>query len=330
MMGGHIDGGWTEMICVPAAQVFALPQGVDPAVAPLLEPLAVAVHAVMEQVPLRAGDAALIIGAGPIGLLCGILALEAGASRVVITGVADDAGRLELARELGMEAVDVDVDDPAAAFGPEGADVIYETSGNAAVAERMLMLVRKAGRLSGLIIFLLIAPLLTSIIMRTFGWQVLFARRGLVNQWLVTDLGLLDAPLRLLNTPGLAIAALVHVLVPFAVLSIASVLQGIDRRLEEGALMLGASRFRTFWEVTLPLTMDGIGTGAILVFMIANGSFVTLVLLGGGFQTLPLLIYQQFNTTRDFALASTMSTILLVIALACLWLQLRLVRRQGV
>ena len=192
------------------------------------------------------------------------------------------------------------------------------------------VLVRKAGRLSGLIIFLLIAPLLTSIIMRTFGWQVLFARRGLVNQWLVTDLGLLDAPLRLLNTPGLAIAALVHVLVPFAVLSIASVLQGIDRRLEEGALMLGASRFRTFWEVTLPLTMDGIGTGAILVFMIANGSFVTLVLLGGGFQTLPLLIYQQFNTTRDFALASTMSTILLVIALACLWLQLRLVRRQGV
>tara|TARA_R110000868_G_scaffold265011_5_gene523796 strand:+ start:13889 stop:14701 length:813 start_codon:yes stop_codon:yes gene_type:complete len=191
------------------------------------------------------------------------------------------------------------------------------------------VLVRKAGRLSGPIIFLLIAPLLTSIIMRTYGWQVLFARRGLVNQWLVTDLGILDAPLRLLNTPGLAIAALVHVLVPFAVLSIASVLQGVDRRLEEGALMLGASRFRTFFEVTLPLTMDGIGTGAILVFMIANGSFVTLVLLGGGFQTLPLLIYQQFNTTRDFALASTMSTILLVIALACLWLQLRLVRRQG-
>lgn len=192
------------------------------------------------------------------------------------------------------------------------------------------VLVRKAGRLSGLIIFLLIAPLLTSIIMRTFGWQVLFARRGLVNQWLVHDLGLLDAPLRWLNTPGLAIAALVHVLVPFAVLSIASVLQGVDRRLEEGALILGASKIRTFFEVTLPLTLDGVGTGAILVFMIATGSFVTLVLLGGGFQTLPLLIYQQFNTTRDFALASTMSTILLVIAVACLWLQLRLVRRQGV
>lgn len=191
-------------------------------------------------------------------------------------------------------------------------------------------LVRKAGRWSGLIIFLLIAPLLTSIIMRTFGWQVLFARRGLVNTLLVQDLGLLDQPLRFLDTPGLAIAALVHVLVPFMVLSIAAVLQGIDRRLEEGALVLGAGRWRTFLEVTLPLSLDGIGTGAILVFMIANGSFVTLVLLGGGFQTLPLFIFQQFNTTRDFGMASTMSTVLLVIAMACLYLQLRLVRRQGI
>lgn len=190
-------------------------------------------------------------------------------------------------------------------------------------------LVRKAGRWSGVTVFLLIAPLLTSIIMRTFGWQVLFARRGLVNTFLVQDLGLLEQPLRLLNTPGIAIAALVHVLVPFMVLSIATVLQGIDQRLEEGALILGAGPWRTFREVTLPLSVDGIGTGAILVFMIANGSFVTLVLLGGGFQTLPLFIYQQFNTTRDFGMASTMSTILLLIAVACLYLQLRLVRRRG-
>lgn len=190
-------------------------------------------------------------------------------------------------------------------------------------------LVRKAGRFAGLIIFLLIAPLLTSIIMRTFGWQVLFARRGLVNDLLVDQLGILSAPLRLTNSPEIAIAALVHVLVPFMVLSISTVLQGIDGRLEESAKILGASRLRTFWEVTLPLSLDGIGTGAILVFMIANGSFVTLVLLGGGMQTLPLMIYQQFNTTRDFGMASAMSTILLLIAVLCLFLQLRLVRRRG-
>ncbi|MCP8894854.1 ABC transporter permease [Shinella daejeonensis] len=190
-------------------------------------------------------------------------------------------------------------------------------------------LVRKAGRWAGVVVFLLIAPLLTSIIMRTFGWQVLFARRGLVNNLLVDQLGVISSPLRLTNSPEIAVAALVHVLVPFMVLAIATVLQSVDRRLEESAKILGAGRWRAFWEVTLPLSMDGIGTGAILVFMIANGSFVTLVLLGGGIQTLPLLIYQQFNTTRDFGMASAMSTILLVIAVFCLFLQLRLVRRQG-
>lgn len=94
-------------------------------------------------------------------------------------------------------------------------------------------LVRKAGRWAGLIVFLLIAPLLTSIIMRTFGWQVLFARRGLINNLLVDQLGLISAPLRFTNSPEITIAALVHVLVPFMVLSISTVLQGIDRRLEE-------------------------------------------------------------------------------------------------
>src|SRR5690606_15918374 len=74
-------------------------------------------------------------------------------------------------------------------------------------------LVRKAGRWAGLVIFLLIAPLLTSIIMRTFGWQVLFARRGLVNNLLVDQLGILSTPLRLTNSPEIAVAALVHVLV---------------------------------------------------------------------------------------------------------------------
>jgi putative spermidine/putrescine transport system permease protein len=190
-------------------------------------------------------------------------------------------------------------------------------------------LVRYSGRWSGLIIFLLIAPLLTSIIMRTYGWQVLFARRGLVNTLLVQDLGILGQPIRILNTPEIVVIGLVHVLVPFMVLSIASVLQGIDRRLEESAQLLGANRLRTFWEVTLPLSFEGISTGSILVFMIANGSFVTLVLLGGGLKTLPLLIFQQFNTTRDFGMASAMSTVLLVVALACLYVQLRLVRRGG-
>jgi putative spermidine/putrescine transport system permease protein len=191
-------------------------------------------------------------------------------------------------------------------------------------------MVRHASRWAGLIIFLLVAPLLTSIIMRTFGWRVLLARRGFVNSLLV-DNGVIDAPLNLLNGPVVALVGTVHVLVAFMVLAIASSLQGVDRRLEESAMLLGASRTTTFFRITLPLTLDGIGTGFILVFMIANGSFVTLLLLGGGsIQTLPLLIYQQFNTTRDFALAAAMSNVLLATAIACLVLQIRLLRRKGV
>lgn len=187
-----------------------------------------------------------------------------------------------------------------------------------------------SGGLYNLIIFLLIAPLLTPIIMRTFGWQVLLARRGLVNEWLLS-LDLISKPLALLNSPIAVVLGLVHVLAPFMILSVASVLAGIDRRLEESARMLGASKARTFLKITLPLSMDGLGTGAILVFMLANGSFVTLLLLGGGsLQTLPLLIYQQFNTTRDLPFAAAMSNVLLLLALVCLFFQLRLIRRKGV
>lgn len=218
--------------------------------------------------------------------------------------------------------------------------VIAETVGLSVVVTLVCLLmsypvayfmVRHAsGRTYDLIIFLLIAPLLTSIIMRTFGWQVLLARRGLINEGLLA-VDLIDRPLGLLNSPAAIVIGLVHVLVPFMVLSIASVLQGIDRRLEESARILGAGKLQTFLRVTFPLSIDGVGTGAILVFMLANGSFVTLLLLGGGtLQTLPLLIYQQFNTTRDFPFAAAMSNALLVLAVLCLYLQLRLIRRRGI
>ncbi|SDR63459.1 putative spermidine/putrescine transport system permease protein [Rhizobiales bacterium GAS113] len=191
-------------------------------------------------------------------------------------------------------------------------------------------LVRRAGRLAPLMIFFLIAPLLTSIIMRTFGWRVLLARKGLVSTWLL-DLGVIDRPLDLLNQPVAVYLGLVHVLVPFMVLSIAPVLQVIDRGLEESARVLGANGLQTFLKVTLPLSLDGIATGAILVFMLTNGSFLTMLLLGGGtVVTLPLMIYQQFNLTQDVAFAAAMGNTLLCFALICLFLQIRLIRRRGV
>ncbi len=190
-------------------------------------------------------------------------------------------------------------------------------------------MVRFAGRWSALIVFLVIAPLLTSIIMRTFGWRVLLARRGLLNTWL-GDFGLVTHPANIADEKIAVYIGLVHVLVPFMVLSIAAVLQGVDVQLEESARVLGAGRLRTFLHVTLPLSLDGIATGCILVFVITNGSFLTMLLLGGGrITTLSLLIYQQFNTTQDVGFAAAMGNILMLVAVLCFALQYHLLRRRS-
>lgn len=188
---------------------------------------------------------------------------------------------------------------------------------------------RYAGRWTGFFVFILIAPLLTSIIMRTFGWRVLLARRGLVNATL-NQLGLIGRPTNLAEEPFAVYLGLVHVLIPFMVLSILAVLQGVDRRLEESARVLGAGRVRTFCSVTLPLSLDGVVTGCILVFVITNGSFLTMLLLGGGkTTTLSLLIYQQFNTSGDVAFAAAMGNVLMLVALVGLGLQLLVTRRAA-
>jgi putative spermidine/putrescine transport system permease protein len=191
-------------------------------------------------------------------------------------------------------------------------------------------LVRHASTGRTIIIFLLITPLLTSIIMRTFGWRAIFARRGLLNETL-QYIGFIEKPIDILNSSASALVGMVHVLVPFMVLSIAAVLEKIDPRIEEAAKVLGSSRLQTFLRITFPLSLDGVASGAILVFMLAIGSFVTLLFLGGGsLQTFPLLIYQQFNTTRDFGMAAAMSNMLMVLAAMLMFIQLRLIRRSGV
>ncbi|TWF46435.1 ABC transporter permease [Neorhizobium alkalisoli] len=191
-------------------------------------------------------------------------------------------------------------------------------------------MVRFAGRWNSLIVFLLIAPLLTSIIMRTFGWTVLFARKGLVNTMLL-GADLIEKPENMVNTEMMVYVGLIHVLVPFMVLSITSVLQGVNPSLEESAQILGASKLRTFLTVTFPLSIDGIATGCILVFVLTNGSFLTMLLLGGGkVTTLSLLIYQQFTLTQNIGFAAAMGNVLLLFALIGMTIQLRFLRRKGV
>jgi putative spermidine/putrescine transport system permease protein len=161
-----------------------------------------------------------------------------------------------------------------------------------------------------------IAPLLTGIVVRTFAWMTILGDRGVINitaQWL----GLTEKPWPLMYNEAGVIVGLVHIYVPFMVLTLVGVIGRIDRTLEEAARGLGAGRLRTFLEVTLPLSFPGILAGSLLVFALAISAYVTPVLLGGNnVLTLPMLIYQQVSASFNLGFAGALGVVLLAVSLA--------------
>jgi putative spermidine/putrescine transport system permease protein len=131
--------------------------------------------------------------------------------------------------------------------------------------------VRSRSRYKHWIFLGVISPLLVSIVVRTIGWTIVLGNEGLVNN-LLRGLGVIREPLALMNGFWTVAVGLVHVLLPFMVLSIASVLGKIDPALEESAEILGANPFWTFWRVTLPLSIQGMAAGSILVFCLTIGA----------------------------------------------------------
>lgn len=123
-------------------------------------------------------------------------------------------------------------------------------------------------------------PFWTSVLARSLAWVILLGKRGVINEWLVTS-GLVAQPIALLfNSIGVQIG-MIHVLLPFMVLPIWAILMRLDRTLPLAARSLGASPARTFVHVTLPLSLPGLIAGAVLVFMLAVGFYITPALLGG-------------------------------------------------
>ncbi|MDO3408206.1 ABC transporter permease [Saccharibacillus sp. CPCC 101409] len=160
---------------------------------------------------------------------------------------------------------------------------------------------------------LLVSPLLTSVVIRTFAWIVLLAQNGLVNEVLI-NLHLINKPLSLLWNMNAVIIAYVQVMLPFAVLPLATSMGEIPPNLRRASMILGAGRIRTFFRVTLPLTIPGMLSGAVIVFSLAAGSYITPLLVGGRLQPLlPLAIYQQAVQVFNLPLAAAMSITLLLI-----------------
>jgi putative spermidine/putrescine transport system permease protein len=163
------------------------------------------------------------------------------------------------------------------------------------------------------LIILVILPLMTSVVIRSFGWMVLLSRSGLVPE-LLRDLGLAGRGFALMNTEAAIVIGMVQVLLPFMALSILGVISRIDRRLEEAARTMGCSFLEAVRSVVLPLALPGIVAGSLLVFIPVVGEFVIPELLGGP-DTLMIgrVLWNEFFANRDWPVAAAVAIAILLL-----------------
>jgi ABC-type spermidine/putrescine transport system permease subunit I len=180
-------------------------------------------------------------------------------------------------------------------------------------------------RLTLMMIFVLV-PLWTSVVIRSYGWMIVFQRQGVLND-LLLSLGLTQTRLTLLPGSLAVHVGMVHIMLPFMILPLVASMRGIDHSLLRAADVLGAPPYRRFLEVFLPLSLPGVSAGVALVFMTSLGFFITPALLGGPRLLLAaVLIEEKANIELDWPLASALATTLLLITTALYLIYLRIMR----
>lgn len=168
------------------------------------------------------------------------------------------------------------------------------------------------------ITLVVLLPLLTSVVVRTFAWIVILGRQGLINS-VLQSLDLIDVPLRLLYTEGGLVTALTQVQLPLMFLPLAGALVRIAPNMEDASAALGAGAWRTFFRVTLPLSLPGALAGCTLTFAASVTAFITQSLVGGGQMLLmPSFIYQQAISLQNWPFAAAISMIFLAAVLLVL------------
>lgn len=168
-------------------------------------------------------------------------------------------------------------------------------------------------------LFLVLVPMWTNFVIRVYAWMMILREQGVINSLLGALAGVLHlpfTPLTMIYTPGAVLVGMVYEFLPFMILPIYTSLEKIDNSLYEAAADLGASPFRTFLRVTLPLAMPGVVAGTILVFVPVMGTFIVSDLLGGS-QVILVgnLIQRQFLDARDPTFGSAASLVLMVLTL---------------
>jgi putative spermidine/putrescine transport system permease protein len=173
-------------------------------------------------------------------------------------------------------------------------------------------LARTTSRWKGVLMAISLSPLLASVVVRTYGWWVVLNRDGVLNDFL-RGAGFIDQPYPFLPSAGAIVLGLTHSLLPFGVITILTALNGVNPRLEQAAMSLGATRTRTFLSITLPLSTAGVVGAFLLAFTLAISAYATPQILGGA--ATPVMATQIYNlmlNILDWSLGSAMSVLLIV------------------
>ena len=185
-------------------------------------------------------------------------------------------------------------------------------------------LARTRTRHKSLLIILLVFPLLVGNVVRAAGWMVVLGNAGFVNAVLM-HLGVIEQPLKLLYTPLAVVIGTTAVVMPYMILTLQSVLEGVDFSIEEAARNLGAGSATSFWRIILPIVLPGVAAGTMLVFILCMNAYATPVLLGGsGITMMAPALYQQIARALNWPFGAALAGILIVatlcMALASNWL----------
>jgi len=181
----------------------------------------------------------------------------------------------------------------------------------------------KAGRFKNLFLFLLMIPMWTNFLIQVYGWFFLLEYNGLINTFLL-KVGLINEPLYLMNNMVAVFILMIYCYVPFMLMPLYTILEKLNIHLLEASSDLGASPMQTFMRITLPLSMPGIRTGTLLVFVLGFGEFAIPALVGGGkYMMVGSLISYYFLVVRDMGLGAAftvLSGLVLIFFSFCIYL----------
>lgn len=170
----------------------------------------------------------------------------------------------------------------------------------------------RSERLRGVLIILTVLPLLLGNAVRSAAWMVVMGTKGVANELMIW-MGFIHEPMKILYTPAAVAIGLVSVLLPFAIITLQSVMDAIPESLEEAGQSLGHSPLRTMWGVVLPLSMPGVAAAAAICFALAMNAYATPVLIGGpSIQMMGPVVYEQIAKVSDWPFGSTLATLLML------------------